>query len=519
MIEIHVNREKLKVNENLTILDAINVVGAPYAKDCKIIAMKREKEIIPKPHLMTRDFFVETTKGKLSIRVTDSLLPLWIKHYQDFQGVEFGWTTRNSVTFGSVDLTNSGLKATREKVKYHCWDVFLSFGGFDPALTYICFSRADHEGVYGAPKENWGIIGMVISGGHVILDLERGDSILRIYPSTVESRKVLFLRPEEIGEKVVEDDMRIFTCVEASLNEEASNCAEHFLATVGDGFFKVSRASSMFVCNEKMVGIPSLEENTVYRPKGAITVRNTGTKVGAIYMYRNDAPFTSSHSLVGKIIRGIELVEHANPGDKILIKTMPERLMVLGMSQEQAANCLSQRGIRHIRVGDKDDQAMIIEQRPKLTMEVKRQGSIVTLGVNPKFINHIKMWNDKSPRSALHFRMVADMIYSPIGKLHVLANTEDALILTGPEDIKTIRSIPVETKPSDTVEEGTIGVTNVRKKLSGLIGIRLRASKTYGPTAEPFEATNIIGRTTGDLDLLKNKNAGDTIYLMEEKCK
>ncbi|KPV61785.1 MAG: hypothetical protein AOA66_1755 [Candidatus Bathyarchaeota archaeon BA2] len=516
MIKIEVNGEKLEVYEKSTILDAINIIKAPYAKDCKIIAIKRGGESISEPHL-PRDFFIETPKGKFSIRVEDSLLPFWLKHYQDFQGVEFGWITKKAVTFGSIDLSHSGLKATKEKIKYHCWDVFLSFGGFDPAFSYICFSWVDHEGVYGAPKENWGIIGRVISGGHVILELERGDSILRIYPSTIEGRKVLVLRPEEIGEKTVEDNIQILTYVKATLDERTSNCAEHFLATVGD-FFKVSHASSMFICNEKFVGIPLPKENTGYRPKGAITVRNTGTKVGAIYIYRNDAPFTSSHSVVGSVVHGVELVEHANPGDKILVKTTPERLMVVGMSQGQAANYLSQRRIRHIRVGDENDQAIIIEQRPKLTMEVKGQGSVVTLGVNPKFINHINMHDEESPRSVLHFRMVADMIYSPIGKLHVFENTGEALILSGPGNIKTIKSVSVETTPSNTVEEGTIGVTNSRKKLSGLIGIRLKASKTYGPTGEPFEATNIIGRIIGDLDLLKNKNAGDTIYFMEEKC-
>jgi len=517
MIEIGVNGEKLNVNKDLAILGAIKIAKAPYAKDCKIIAISREEKI-SEPHLMPKDFFIETTRGKLSIRIVDYLLPIWLKHHHNFQGVGVGWTTRNAVTFGSIDLTSSELKATRERVKYHYWDVFLSFGGFNPADTHLCFSKADHEGIYGAPRENWGIIGRVISGGHVILELGRGDSILRIYPSTVERRKVLVLRPEEIEGRVIEDGMQILTYVEATLYKEAKNCAEHFLTTVRDGFFEVDHAGSMFICNEKLVGTAPLKENTVYRPKGAITVRNIGAKVGATYIYRNDAPFTSSHSIVGKITRGTELVEHANPSDKILMKTVPERLIVMGMSQGQATKYLSQRGIKHVRFGNKDDDAIIIEQRPKLTMEVEEQGSIVALGVNPKFISHVHMFDKHSPQSALHFRIAADMVYSPIGKLDVLANTEQTLILSRAGDVKTIKSIPVEKKPSEMVKRGVIGVTNSRKKLSGLIGVRLKASKTYGPTGEAFEATNIIGRITKGLNLLKNRNVGDTLYLMEEKC-
>ena len=511
MVKIEINEGKFNVAKNSTILDAVNLAKAPYAKDCKIIAIKTA-ELIPET---PKDFSIETTKGKSSIRIADPFLPIWLKHYRDFQGVKIGWTTRNVITFGPIDLTPSGLKPTRERLEYHRGDVFLSFGGFDPSQTHLCFSKSDHEGVYGPPQENQ-VIGKVISGGHIILGLGRGDSILRMYPSTVERKEVFVLRPEEIERKTVEDDMRILTYFEATLSPDAPNCAEHFLASVRDGFFKVDQSSTMFVCSER-VGITPPKENTVYRPTGAITVRNSGTKAGAIYIYRKDAPFTPTHSVVGRITRGIELVEHVNPGDKILVETIPERLVVVGMTQGQATEYLTKRGIRHVRVKGKDDDAIIIEQRPRLTMEVRERGSAVTLGVKPGLITHVNLWDEDSPQSALHFRRVADMVHSPIGKLKVLEISKEMLILSSSIDTRTIKIIPPEKRPSEVVEEGAIGVTNSFRKLTGVIGVRLKADETYGPTGEVFEATNLIGRVTEGLDLLKNRNIGDTIYLREGK--
>ncbi len=304
MVKIEINEKKLSVHKNSTLLDAINSAKAPYRKDCKTIAIKKAELISEAP----KHFSIETTNGKSSIRITDSFLPLWLKHYRDFQGVKIGWTTKNVVTFGSIDLSPSKLKPTRERLGYHRGDVFLSFGGFDPSQTNLCFSKSDHEGVYGSPQENR-VIGRVVSGGHIFPVLGRDDSILSIHPLAVEREEVLALSHEEIEQRVVEEGMRILTHVEATLSPEAPNCAEHFLASVGDGFFEVDHASTMFICSERWVGIAPPKENTVYRAKGAITVRNSGTRVGAIYIYRKDAPFTPAHSLVGRITQGVELVE------------------------------------------------------------------------------------------------------------------------------------------------------------------------------------------------------------------
>ncbi len=187
------------------------------------------------------------------------------------------------------------------------------------------------------------------------------------------------------------------------------------------------------------------------------------------------------------------------------------------MTQKQATKYLSKRKVRHVLVKGKADSAIIIEQRPRLTMEVKKQGSAVTLGVKPKLITRVNLWDEDSPQSALHFRKVADMVHSPIGKLQVLAINEDMLILSSSKGTRTIKSIPPEKIPSKVVEGGTIGVTNSFRKLTGVIGVRLKADETYGPTGETFEATNLIGRITEGLDLLKNRNVGDTIYLMEDR--
>jgi len=59
-------------------------------------------------------------------------------------------------------------------------------------------------------------------------------------------------------------------------------------------------------------------------------------------------------------------------------------------------------------------------------------------------------------------------------------------------------------------------MTNDSRKNSGLVGIRTTPNSDFGPTSEPFNATNVIGRLI-DTDKLKFIEEGSRIYIMEEK--
>lgn len=512
MVEVSVNEEKFDVEESSTIRDAIEAVGGPYAEECKTIVMER-KEI----ELATaREFWIETPKGRASVKIDEPLFPVWSEFHRDFESTDLGWVTKDVVAFGPVDLTSTDFESSDERQEYRSGAVFLGFGGYDTSQGYLCFSRTNHEGVYGAPEENEGIIGRVMSGRGVIGDLGRGDEISRIYPLTRKEEELSVSEPEDIESERVKEGLQILTCIESSLVEEAPQGAERFMEIFKDEPFHVCAVSSTFICDDRSVGAHLREENTVYRPKGSITIRNDGRKGGAFYIYRKDVPFTTSHSVIGRVTKCIELVEQADLGDKILVKTKPRNLRVVGMSQKEASGRLSKRGIKHIRVENKSDDAIIVEQRPNLTMEAKKVGSVATLAVDPELISRIEIWDDESPESASYFRRLAGLVRSPIGKFDVYAKSDELLLLSGPLSGEFDKPIPVEKRPSDLVEEGIIGVTNIRRRTVGSVGIRLKESEAYGPTGEVFDATNLIGRVTKGLDFIKGRDVRSLIYLREE---
>ncbi len=106
------------------------------------------------------------------------------------------------------------------------------------------------------------------------------------------------------------------------------------------------------------------------RRRGTVTLRNKGKGVGRIYVYREDRVSTPTHTIVGKITKGIQLMDIANQGDRITVKTVPERIMTLAMTQKEAGEFLESRGIKQIREGSEDDDAVVVKQEPQFTMDI-----------------------------------------------------------------------------------------------------------------------------------------------------
>jgi UPF0288 family protein (methanogenesis marker protein 3) len=50
----------------------------------------------------------------------------------------------------------------------------------------------------------------------------------------------------------------------------------------------------------------------------------------------------------------------------------------------------------------------------------------------------------------------------------------------------------------------------------GMIGVRFEDNQEFGPTGEPFEGTNIIGRVVKGMEKLENYKEGDTIYVIRK---
>ncbi len=501
----------------MTILQAIKLHNAPYEENCLVtVKIPEKKHVLDKQ--MHRDYYIETTKGRISFILNQS--PFFrdmVKNYYLFEGIKVGWLSKDVVTFGPVDMSFIKVPITREPRSYNKWDIFLSFGGFDSANTHLCFSKRDHPGLYGAPDESLnGIIGRVIQGSHLIPLLRKTDSILTYTPVTTSRKRVVTLRSNEIAEEIITPGMEIYTFLSITFYSEAKNSVDHFLAALNSNQFSVDQASNMFIKNEKFRGAIIVPENSVFRQKGTITVRNQGHDIGSIYMYKDDTSFNVSHNVVGRVDpHTIPLIENANIGAKLLVQTIPVSLNFIGKTQKYAADYLQNNDIPHKRVGDESDDAIIVEQRPRNTMEVWIEKTCVTLGLSPSKIIQFQLFYDRTPQSINHFHRYANMLYHPIGKLQVLDNLK-SLILFLPAVGDSIEAVSRESQV-DQVPAGAIGVTNALRRLTGSMGIRLEASDTYGPTGETFEGSNIIGQVLSGLEFLKNLETGDFVWMMEVK--
>ena len=91
----------------------------------------------------------------------------------------------------------------------------------------------------------------------------------------------------------------------------------------------------------------------------------------------------------------------------------------------------------------------------------------------------------------------------------------DDVVLFKP-DIPPGMKLNPENMPKDETPAAALAITNDSRNGAGLVGVRLSANKEFGPTSEPFEGTNIIGRVI-DTEKLKKVREKETVYIHEVK--
>ena len=73
-----------------------------------------------------------------------------------------------------------------------------------------------------------------------------------------------------------------------------------------------------------MQGLEKEPEHVDMRRRGTVTLRNKGKGVGRIYVYREDRVSTPSHTVIGHITKGIQLMDIAGTDDQITLKQYPK---------------------------------------------------------------------------------------------------------------------------------------------------------------------------------------------------
>lgn len=509
--------------------DIIKELNAPYMHDC-IITVISEK----KPGELQDEFSMATTKGETRIKISGekniAAIALFHEIYKKCnshnKAGRIGWVSEDIVAIGPIG-TYSNLKSVEKSAdaaakqietqiqRYKKWEVFFGFAGFYPETTFIMISKREHESDYGTGAG--AIIGKLTRGRSIVTELEESDRITAITPVVTKAERTGFSTTDL--NTVIKEGQKIYTYVKVKLYPQAPMSGEHFLSLVRDDILRVDDYTHTYVASESLKGLSLLPEAeaVLYRSKYRLSVRNRGTDSGKIYAYKKDRLPIPSHNVFGEIVHGGELIEYAKPGDTIYTLTEPKWMMVIGKTQKEAGEFLAHEKIKQIREGNRDDNAVVVDQIPVLTMEINESKVLRTVGVEEESIVEIDLFEEEAPKSVWYFKKVTGLINRPIGHLKVYFTIPGMLVLFQGNADEAGTLIP-ENLPKEEVKKGLLGVTNMsRPHHRGMMGIRLEDDKEYGPTGETFDGANIVlsisQLTPATIVFLNKLKEGDVIYV------
>ncbi|WP_299522573.1 methanogenesis marker 3 protein [uncultured Methanobrevibacter sp.] len=508
---IRVNGEEMDVAEGSTIQKVIDESNAPYTPGSIVCLIKGKKEL----EKNITKFKIKTTQGSvilelLNVENAQPLVDVWKNQYKYFEKLSVRWSTSNEVAIGPI-ITD--LKPTSEEYNYYEGDVVLSLSSFSNESTHLILIKENTTNVYGVPPFNKGIFAKIIGGKKTLNLLSDADEVISIEPiierSTTTDSSVIYDL-----ETVLEEGNELFTYVSVDVDNDSPVSVEHFFSVIKNNKIKVDFESESFLGFYELKGINKPKENITPRTRGTITVRNSGVGVGKLYIYRENRVLSPNHTTVGKITKGMEIIDIAKQGDFITIKSQQDRLMLLGHSQNEVEDILANLGIEHIKEGVNSEDALIVEQNPKYTIDILNEGKVVTKAIPKDNLCEVK-FTDNAPRTVKYFKLLSGLLEEPIGKLNVHFSVPGMHILIFEGDSNASKGLVPENNPTDVVEKCEIGVTNMSAKNVGLIGVRFEDNKEFGPTAEGFKATNIVGKVISDYSELEKYKDGDVVYVKE----
>ncbi|MGF7118009.1 methyl-coenzyme M reductase-associated protein Mmp3 [Methanobacterium oryzae] len=503
-----INGEKISLPEGSKIKDAIEAVKAPYNEGCVLAVIKGKEEI----EKYVNKYKIKTSKGSIIIELIDngpdSLIKTWKDRYKDFENHRVRWTTSNEVSLGPI---KTDLIPTKEKHPYEKWDVIMSLSGFTADATHIILSKEKHDAVYGVPEGNKGVFANIIGGKKTVIHLTDDDTIKEIKPVVERSSTVKSGATIDLNTPVAEGN-EIYTYVLVKPEFKSPQSVEHFFALSDEGKLNVDYESNSFVGFYRLQGLEKNAEFIDQRRRGTVTLRNNGKGIGKVYVYREDRVSSPSHTVIGHVDKGMQLLDIANSGDLITFKSDPERIMTLSMTQKEAEEYLLSHGIKQEREGLTEDDAIVVGQNPQFTMDIIKNKSVKTLGIAEDNIIQIAM-EDSAPRSSWYFQKLTGLLDSPIGSLKIHFAFPGMKVMMFEGNSKDAKGLIPENSPQKCVSAGQIGITNMSRRHVGMVGIRFEDNDEYGPTGEPFKGTNIVGSVVKGLKNLEKLKEGEVVYV------
>ena len=509
---IKINGEDVDIPEGSTIREAIELSNAPYKKGSIVCLIKGESEI--QSNILK--YKIKTTKGSILIEleVSEKSQPLtdfFKENYSQFISNNVRWETSNEVAIGPV---NSNFEPSHDEFAYFDNEVLISLSGFSAEATHIIFVKDDHSNVYGVPKySDRGVFARVIGGRKTLFSLTDDDEILSIEP-VIERSTVKDSTGGSNLDEVLEEGNQLFTYVLFEPNFNSPKSVEHLFSLIRNDKIKVDFESNSFVGFYELTGLTKDKEEISERKRGTVTLRNEGNGKGRVYIYREDRVRAETHTNLATVKQGMELFDIAKKGDIITVRSSPDRIQLMMMTQKEAEEKLNELGIKHIRTGNDADDAIIVTQEPENTVGILDNKEVSTFGLASDELLKVKL-TDEAPRTRWYLEKITGLAEKPVGTLKVYFAVPDMNMFMFHGNKDESKGLIPENNPTDLMKAGQIGVTNMSRKNLGLIGIRTVDTTDFGPTGEAFSATNVVGEVVGNIEGLNKLKDGSTLYIYE----
>ncbi|WP_406670558.1 methanogenesis marker 3 protein [Methanolobus sp. ZRKC4] len=506
-IKVEINGYEIKLLEGSTLEDAIKVSNAPHRKGTAVGILIEKEDLKSQASV---EYLVKTSKGEFKIELLDvsSLSSKrWVSIFNDFIDIPVRWTSKDALAFGPFSTDMEPVRGSTDMERF---TLLFGAGGGDAANTHIIISKTKHSSEYGAPEG--GTFARLISGKHVLSDLDKGDRILSIEPVVEWEKAGEHISTTDLSVKL-ESGSKIFTYVEIEIDSLAPEGAEFFFAVTRDGTFNIDFVSSSFISDHRFQGELVTYENFESRSTGSVFVRTVGYGAGKLYISIDDRTSSIMHSVIGHVTKGIEFVRMAQSGQKIMIDSAPEPIMLLGMTNKDAKEEMISLGIGITVEGYTEDDGFIVKQTPATTIGIMQGTEVTVQGVDPEMLVTIELYDDLAPKTLDFFRHAVGLQYNPVGVLPIMMTYENTYIFKAEKPAEKYKEIFPENIPKKTLS-GEIGVTNQVAKRAGMVGVKTTDDDLFGPTGERFANTNIIGKIL-EIDKLKHFKDGDVMYILE----
>ncbi|MDD1686115.1 methanogenesis marker 3 protein [Methanoregula sp.] len=506
MITIHLDNKRLELAEG----SRLSSVLAGHPQGCAVAIIRPATQ----EQTRTASLAISTTAGEITIEMSGKE-PGLLESPTILPSLALHWGDRYAAAFGPFP---SPVRPVRKPHVYDRGDVILGCGGYEPERSYLIFAKTRHSADHGA-DESGGILGTVVSGRGMLDRFGTGDRITKIEPVVSwadTSRSFTTTDPDF----VLEDGMQVVTGLEIvahgytpdKISTEVAASVEHMLLALQSGRFTVGRAASTHVLDLHRAGSDDIpKEYRRPRREGTVTVRNTGKSAGGIYIYRTDVPGSLSHNLAGQVVRGIELVKLAKEHDVLSVKVLPERIDLLGRPLARAQEIAAQAGVT-LKADKEGGDRIIVSQEPGTTLDVLHERLVTVTTAPVEKVIDIELNDTAAPQSCEVFRRFTGLAEHDAGMMPVFFKFDDVVLFK--PAIASGTKITPENQPKDESPANALAMTNDSRKGAGLVGVRLSANREFGPTSEPFEGTNIIGRVI-DTEKLKKLKERETVYIRE----